>query len=103
MLSKKYEEKVLGHADVRSIFRASAVGTIAGCMVSDGVIARGNKVRLLRDGVIMFEGEMAGLKRFKDDVKEAKKGFECGISLVNFNDIRENDVIEAYTMEEIKR
>ncbi len=103
MLSKKYEEKVLGHAEVRSIFRASAVGTIAGCMVTDGAITKGNKVRLLREGVIVFEGEMAGLKRFKDDVKEAKKGFECGISLVSFNDIRENDVIEAYTMEEVKR
>jgi len=103
MLSKKYQEKVLGHAEVRSIFKASSVGTIAGSMVIDGVISKGNKVRLLRNDVILYEGEMAGLKRFKDDVKEVKKGFDCGISLVDYNDIRENDVIEAYTMEEIKR
>lgn len=103
MLSKKYQEKVVGHAEVRKTFKASSVGTIAGCMIIDGSISKGNKVRLLRDEVIVFEGEMAGLKREKDDVKEVKKGFECGITLEGFTDIRENDVIEAYIMEEVKR
>ncbi len=103
MLSKKYKEKVVGHAEVRETFRASSVGTIAGSMVIDGVISKGDKVRLLREEVIVFEGDLGSLKRFKDDVKEVKKGFDCGILLSGYDDIRVNDIIEAYIMEEVKR
>ncbi len=102
MLAKKYKEKVLGHAEVRSIFKASSVGSIAGCFVIDGSIHKSNDVRLVRDGVIVYEGKIESLKRFKEDAKEVKTGFECGILLEKFNDIKENDVIEAFTMEEVK-
>ena len=103
LLDPEYEEVVTGSAEVRSTFKISKVGTIAGCYVTDGVIERNSLVRILRDGVVIFEGKMASLKRFKDDVKEVKYGFECGIGIENFNDIKEGDVIEASIMKEIPR
>ena len=98
-----YEEVILGHAEIRETFKVSAVGTIAGCMVQDGKMQRNCDVRLLRDNVVVYEGHLASLKRFKDDVKEVASGFECGLSLENFNDIKVGDVVEAYTQEEVKR
>lgn len=103
MLDPIYEEVVTGQAEVRSIFKLSKVGTIAGCYVTDGVIERNSLVRVLRDGIVIFEGKMASLKRFKDDVKEVKNGYECGITIENFNDIKEFDVIEASIMKEVER
>jgi len=103
MLDPEFEEKVTGHAEVRDTFKVSKVGTIGGCYVTDGFIKRDSSVRVLRDSVVVFEGELASLKRFKDDAKEVKTGFECGIMVDKFNDIKEGDVIEAYVMEEIKR
>lgn len=85
------------------IFYASGLGTIAGSYVTDGKIVRGSQVRLLRDNIVVFEGPMASLRRFKDDVKEVATGYECGIMLEKFNDVKEGDVIESYSMEEIKR
>ena len=103
MLDPVYEEVVTGQAEVRSIFKLSKVGTIAGCYVTDGVIERNSLVRVLRDGIVVFEGKMASLKRFKDDAKEVRQGFECGITIENFNDIKEYDVIEASVMKEVER
>ena len=103
LLDPVYEEVVTGQAEVRSLFKLSKVGTIAGCYVTDGVIERNSLVRILRDGVVVFEGKMASLKRFKDDVKEVKYGFECGITIENFNDIKEGDVFEASILKEIPR
>ena len=103
MLDPVYEEVVTGQAEVRSIFKLSKVGTIAGCYVTDGVIERNSLVRILRDGIVIFEGKMASLKRFKDDAKEVKQGYECGITIENFNDIKEFDVIEASVMKEVER
>ena len=103
LLDPEYEEVVTGQAEVRSTFKISKIGTIAGCYVTDGVIERNSLVRILRDGVVIFEGKMASLKRFKDDVKEVKYGFECGVGIENFNDIKEGDVIEASIMKEIPR
>ena len=103
MLDPIYEEKVIGHAQVRQIFKASDVGNIAGSYVLDGYFQRGCKVRVSREGGQIFEGDLASLKRFKDDVKEVKAGFECGLVLDGFNDIAEDDVIEAYIMVEVPR
>ena len=103
MLDPVYEEKVIGHAQVRQIFKASDVGNIAGSYVLDGYFQRGCKVRVSREGEQIFEGDLASLKRFKDDVKEVKAGFECGLVLDGFNDIAEDDVIEAYIMVEVPR
>ena len=103
MLDPVYEEVVIGQAEVRSIFKLSKVGTIAGCYVTDGVIERNSLVRVLRDGIVVFEGKMASLKRFKDDAKEVRQGYECGITIENFNDIKEYDVIEASVMKEVER
>lgn len=103
MLEPEYVEKVIGHAEVRQTFKASGVGTIAGSYILDGVIQRGSTARLIRDGVVLHEGEFASIKRFNDDVKEVKTGFECGLVLENYNDIKEGDQIEAYIMEEIPR
>ena len=103
MLDPVFEEKVIGHAEVRQIFKASAVGNIAGSYVLDGVFQRGCKIRITREGEQIYEGELASLKRFKDDVKEVKAGFECGLVLDGFNDIAEDDVIEAYIMVEVPR
>ena len=103
MLDPVYEEKVLGHAEVRQIFKASGVGNIAGSYVLDGVFQRGCKVRISREGKQIFEGDLASLKRFKDDVKEVRAGYECGLVFDGFNDIAELDVVEAYTMVEVPR
>jgi translation initiation factor IF-2 len=103
MLDPIFEEKVLGHADVRQIYRASGVGTIAGCYVTDGSVTRNSQTRIVRDGIVVYDGTLASLKRFKDDVKEVKTGFECGLVFERFNDVKEGDQIEAYTMVEIPR
>lgn len=103
MLEPEYKEAVLGHAEVRATFKASSIGTIAGCYVTDGKINRNNEVRIVRDGVVIHEGKISSLKRFKDDAKEVNTGFECGISIERFNDIKEEDVIESFTIEAVPR
>ena len=100
MYKKEQVEQVIGQAEVRSLIKISKVGTVAGSYVTSGVIKSGCSVRVLRDGVIVYEGRLNSLKRFKDDAKEVKEGFECGMTIENFNDIKENDVIEAYEMVE---
>ncbi len=101
MLAPKFKENILGNAEVRQVYKITGVGAVAGCYVTDGKILRNAKVRLYRDNTFIYEGELSGLKRFKDDVKEVAKGYECGMSIVNYNDIKEGDVIEAYVMEQI--
>ena len=103
MLAPEFEEVILGHAEVRTTFKVSSVGTIAGSYVTDGKILKNASIRLLRDNIVVHEGPMASLKRFKDDAKEVNQGFECGITIKNYNDIKEGDVIEAFEMQEIKR
>ena len=103
MLDPIFEEKIIGHAEIRQIFKASGVGNIAGSYVLDGIFQRGCKVRISREGKQIYEGELASLKRFKDDVKEVKAGFECGLVFEKFNDIQELDIVEAYTMVEVPR
>ncbi|MDE5546080.1 MAG: translation initiation factor IF-2 [Anaeroplasmataceae bacterium] len=103
MLDPVYEEVVIGQAEVRSIFKNSKVGTIAGCYVTDGCIERNSLVRVLREGIVVFEGKLGSLKRFKDDAKEVRQGYECGLTIENYNDIKEMDVIEASIMKELKR
>ena len=103
MLEPEYEEKVLGEAEVRKLFKFSKVGTIAGSMVIDGIIKANSKARLIRDGVVIYDGTINTLQKEKDQVKEVKKGFECGITLEKYSDIKENDIIESYEMVEIKR
>jgi len=102
MLAPKVREKVTGHAEIRQVIKISGVGSVGGCYVTDGNIQRGCSVRLLRDNVVIFEGALASLKRFKDDVKEVNEGYECGMSIEKYNDIKEGDVIEGYIMEEYK-
>jgi translation initiation factor IF-2 len=101
MLKPQEREIVLGQAEVRQIFKVSKVGTIAGCYVRSGKIVRDAKVRLLRDNVKIYEGKLASLKRFKDDVREVQEGYECGMAIENFNDLKEGDVIEAFAMEQV--
>ncbi len=103
MLDPVFEEKVIGHAEIRQIFKASGVGNIAGSYVLDGIMERGCKVRISREGTQIFEGDLASLKRFKDDVKEVKTGYECGLVIEGFNDIQELDIVEAYKMVEVPR
>ena len=103
MLTPQLVEKVMGTAEVRNIFSVPKLGVIAGCSVTKGKIQRSNMLRLVRDGKIVYEGKLASLKRFKDDAKEVAEGFECGIGIENFNDIKVGDVIEAYMKEEIAR
>ena len=103
MLDPVFEEKVLGHAEVRQTFKASGVGTIAGAYVLDGIFERNCSVRLIRDGIVVFDGPLASLKRFKDDVKEVRTGYECGFVFENYNDIKEGDQVEAYKMVETER
>ncbi len=103
MLEPEYEEKVLGNAEVRQLFKFSKVGTIAGCFVQDGNIKANDKARVIRDGIVIYDGNIASLQRGKDKAQEVKKGIECGITIENFNDIKEGDIIEAYTLEEVKR
>ena len=103
MLSPEKKEAVLGLVEIRQIYKISAVGTVAGCMVLEGIVKRGSRVRLLRDNVVIFDGELDTLKRFKDDVREVKAGFECGLSLKNNNDIKEGDQLEVYEVQEVAR
>ncbi|MDN4594455.1 translation initiation factor IF-2 [Polycladomyces subterraneus] len=103
MLDPEYEEKVVGSAEVRQIFKVSRIGTIAGCYVTEGKIVRDGKVRLIRDGIVVHDGEIDTLKRFKDDVREVAQGYECGLTLKNFNDIKEGDVVEVYVIQEVER
>ncbi len=102
LLEPEFEEAVIGSAEVRDTFQVPKVGTIAGCYVIDGKMQRNAKVRILRDGVVIYTGQMGSLKRFKDDVREVASGYECGINIDNFNDIKVGDVIEAFIMEEIE-
>jgi translation initiation factor IF-2 len=102
LLAPTLREKYLGRAEVRDTFVVSKVGTIAGCYVIDGKIVRGANVRLLRDNVVVWDGRMSSLKRFKDDVREVMCNYECGIGLENYNDIKVGDIIEAFEMESVK-
>ena len=103
MLSAEVKEEVKGSAEIRETFKISKVGTIAGCMVTDGTIERNHDVRVIRDGVVVYTGKLGSLKRFKDDAKEVRQGFECGLNIANFNDIKVGDVVEAFEMVEVKR
>ncbi len=103
MLKPVYRENILGHAQVRQTIHVPNVGTIAGSYVQDGKITRTSLIRVLRDGVVIFEDKISSLRRFKDDVKEVASGYECGVGLEKFNDIKEGDILEAYVMEEIAR
>ncbi len=103
MLAPTFREAVIGHAEIRQTFKVSGVGTIGGCYVTDGKIQRNCSVRIVRDGIVIHEGELDSLKRFKDDAKEVASGYECGMGFVRFNDIKEGDVVECYVMEEVKR
>ena len=102
MLAPKFEEVVIGHAEVRMTYKVSAIGTIAGCMVKDGKVTRDSQVRVLRDNIVIHEGEIGSLQRFKDAVKEVTAGYECGMSIEKFNDIKEGDIFECFVMEQIK-
>ena len=103
MLAPQFRENVLGHAEVRTTFKVSGVGTIAGAYVQDGKITRNSQTRIVRDGIIVHEGVLSSLKRFKDDAKEVAAGYECGVGIENFNDIKDGDIIESFVMEEVKR
>ena len=103
MLEPEYKEVLLGHAEVRNVFKITGAGIIAGCYVQDGKVQRNAQVRLLRDNVVVFEGKLSSLRHIKEDVKEMKEGYECGMSLEGHNDIKEGDIVECYIMEEIPR
>jgi len=103
MLAPKFKETVLGRAQVRQVFKVTGAGTIAGCYVTDGKVVRNAQARLLRDNVVIHEGKVDSLKRFKDDAREVAAGYECGMGLENYNDIKEGDVIECFQMEEIQQ
>ncbi|MBQ5799362.1 MAG: translation initiation factor IF-2 [Oscillospiraceae bacterium] len=102
MLAPKFRENIIGHAEIRQTFKVSSVGTVAGCYVQDGKIQRSCEVRIVRDGIVVHEGHLASLQRFKDSVKEVAAGYECGLNFEKFNDIKEGDIIEAYVMEQIE-
>ena len=103
MLAPEYEEVMLGHAEIRQTYKVSSVGTIAGCYVRDGKVVRNANIRLVRDNIVVHEGKLSSLKRFKDDVKEVNTGYECGLTIENYNDLKEGDVIEVFEMREIAR
>ena len=103
MLSPELKEEITGTAEVRELFKISKVGTIAGCMVTDGKIFRNSKIRLIREGVVIYTGVLEALKRFKDDVKEVAKGYDCGMQIKNYNDLKEYDIIEAFQEVEVKK
>jgi translation initiation factor IF-2 len=103
MLAPELRETMLGTAEIRQIFSITKVGNVAGCMIKDGIVKRGARVRLLRDDVVIHEGKLSTLKRFKDEVREVKEGYECGMGFENYNDIKEGDLIECYEIEEIER
>ena len=102
MLAPKFRDVEMGKAEVRSVFKLSSAGTIAGCYITTGKITRNCKIRVVRDGIVVFEDEISSLKRFKDDVKEVATGYECGVGLEKFNDIKEGDILEGYITEEYK-
>jgi translation initiation factor IF-2 len=102
MLAPTFEEKVLGTVEIREVFKITRVGNIAGCMVLEGKVTRNSKIRLLREGVIVHTGELASLRRFKDDVKEVNHGYECGLNLTGYQDIRVGDIIESFERVEVK-
>ena len=103
MLAPTFKEVIYGHAEVRQTIRVPGVGTIAGCYVQDGKIVRSASIRIIRDGVVISEDKIASLKRFKDDAKDVNAGYECGVGLDKFNDIKENDILEAFGMEEVEK
>jgi translation initiation factor IF-2 len=103
MLKPEFEEVVTGDAEVREVFSVPRVGKVAGCYVLNGTITRGSKVRFLREGVVIWNGAIASLRRFKDDVGEVRDGYECGIGLENFQDVKDGDIVEAYEVEEVAR
>ena len=103
MLAPVFKEVIHGRAEVRMTFKVTGVGTVAGSYVTKGKILRHDKIRVLREGIVIYDGEMESLKRFKDDVKEVAEGYECGICVRNYNDLKEFDVLEAYAMEEVER
>ena len=103
MLDPVYEERISGQAEVREVYKISKVGTVAGSYVTSGSIVRSGGVRLIRDSIVIYTGKLAGLKRFKDDAKEVKAGYECGITIENYNDIKVGDIIECFVMEETER
>ena len=103
MLSPDIKEEVTGNVEVLEVFKVSKIGAVAGCMVRDGKVKRSSKIRLIRDGIVVYTGEIDSLKRFKDDVKEVTSGYECGITIHNFNDIKVGDIIEAYEEIEVKK
>ena len=101
LLAPVYEEVVIGQAEVRQTFKVSKIGTIAGCMVTDGKLVKDCKVRLIRQGIVVYDGQLGSLKRFQNDAKEVSGGYECGLTIMNFNDIKEGDLIEAYADQEV--
>jgi translation initiation factor IF-2 len=103
MLSPELKEEITGTAEIREIFKVSKIGTIAGCMVTNGKIYRNSGIRLIRDGVVIYTGELASLKRFKDDVKDVSKGYDCGMQVKNYNDIQVDDIIESFQEVEVKK
>src|ERR1700756_133219 len=103
LLEPTYKENFIGNAQIREVFRITKVGNVAGCMVTEGVVGRGAKVRLLRDNVVIHEGTLKTLRRFKDEVKEVKSGLECGMAFENYEDIRQGDQIECFEVEELAR
>ena len=101
LLAPVFEEVVIGQAEVRQTFKVSKIGTIAGCMVTDGKLVKDCKVRLIRQGIVVYDGQLGSLKRFQNDAKEVTNGYECGLTIMNFNDIKEGDLIEAYADQEV--
>ena len=103
MLSPEIREEITANVEVQQVFKISKVGTVAGCIVKEGKIKRSNKIRLIRDGIVIYSGELGSLKRFKDDAKEVVAGQDCGLNITNFNDIQVGDIVEAYEETEIKK
>ena len=103
LLDPVYKEVVIGNAEIRQIFKVSNVGTIAGCYVLTGKVSRNAGIRVIRDNIVIHDGKLISLKRFKDDVKEVDKGYECGLQIENYNDLQEGDTLEVYVMEEVNR
>ena len=103
MLKPTTEEQVIGNIEIRETFKITKVGTVAGCYVTDGRVHRNSKIRLIRDGIVKYQGNLGSLKRFKDDVKEVKSGYECGLNIENYNDIKVGDQIEVYEEVEVKQ
>ena len=103
MLAPEFKQQIIGLAEVRDVFKSPKFGAVAGCMVTEGLVKRSNPIRVLRDNVVIYEGELESLRRFKDDVAEVKNGYECGIAVKNYNDVRTGDQIEVYEIVEIQR